>query len=197
MVAKGEGRVVDAVLATIAIPGIFPPRQFSNYCLVDGGVLDPVPVALARWLSPATPIVAVCLTPAPDKWTQLPEFRIPATSPIPRPIMEQFAKLRVAQAFQIFYKSIDTTSRMLAELRMQIDKPEVIIRPDVSHFGILDEVKDIHEIVALGEASAEAALPQIRQALTWSNQLTRFFKHSPAPGKILSEEENNPPQANE
>jgi NTE family protein len=191
-----HGSIVEAVLATIAIPGIFPPRQINEFLLVDGGVLDPVPVALARWLSPSSPIIAVCLTPAPENWAHLPEFHIPGTSPIPRPILDQFARLRVAQAFQIFYKSIDTTSRMVAELRMQIEKPEVIIRPQVGRFGILDEVNDVHELIQLGEAAAEAALPQIRQALSWSNHLSRFFRHSPAPGKVLDDGEQASPQVN-
>ena len=46
-----EGRVVDAVLATVAIPGIFPPQRWGNYTLVDGGVLNPVPISAAREIS--------------------------------------------------------------------------------------------------------------------------------------------------
>jgi len=191
-----HGRVIDAVLATIAIPGIFPPRQANNYVLVDGGVLDPVPVSLARWLAPTSPVIAVCLTPAPEGWATLPDPHVPPVTPIPRPILNQVARLRIGQAFQIFIKSIDATSRMVAELRLQIEKPEVIIRPDVAKFGILDDASliDTNEIVALGEAAAEAALPQIRQALSWSNQLSRFFRHTTPPGKVLGVDENHSPQ---
>jgi NTE family protein len=190
-----HGSIVEAVLATIAVPGIFPPRQINDYLLVDGGVLDPVPVGLARWLLPSSPVIAVCLSPARETWAHLPDFHVPAASSIPRPILEQIARLRVGQAFQIFLNSIDTTSRMLAELRMQIDKPEVIIRPKVESYGFLDAV-NVQEMIALGEAAAQAALPQIQQALTWANQITRYFKHPPAPGKVLEETsgETNVPQ---
>ncbi len=58
-----RGRLVDAVLATIALPGILPPQQIEDYQLVDGGVLDPVPVSVARSLAPNLPVVAVVLTP--------------------------------------------------------------------------------------------------------------------------------------
>ena len=185
-----HGNVIDAILATIAIPGIFPPRHLNNYLLVDGGVMDPVPVSLARWLSPSSPVVAVCLSPAPDAWAQLPDPHVPTSASIPRPILEQFARLRIGQALQIFYKSIDTTSRMIAELRMQIDKPEVIIRPQVERFGLLDNV-DTRELIALGEAAAEAALPEIRQVLSWANQLTRYFRRSHAPGKVFEGDEGS------
>lgn len=182
-----HGSVVEALLATIAVPGIFPPRQIDDYLLVDGGVMDPVPVSLARWLAPSSPVVAVCLTPARNDWAQLPDPHVPIASPIPRPLLGQFARLRIGQAFQIFYKSIDATSRMMSELRMMVDKPEVIIRPDVGKFGILDEV-DTQEMISLGEQAARAALPEIQQALSWSNQLSRFFRHIEAPGRVIDKD---------
>jgi NTE family protein len=191
-----HGSMVEAILATIAVPGIFPPRQANNFLLVDGGVLDPVPVSLARWLAPSSPVVAVCLTPSPEGWATLPDPHVPPGGPIPRPILEGMARLRIGQAFQIFIKSYDTTSRMVAELRLQIEKPEVIIRPDVAKYGILDDANkiDLNELIASGEAAAEAALPQIRQALSWSNQLSRFFRHTEPPGKVLGAEDNHPLQ---
>src|SRR5215208_127680 len=43
-----KGRLVDAILATIAMPGVFPARYTEGLELVDGATLDPVPVAAAR-----------------------------------------------------------------------------------------------------------------------------------------------------
>jgi NTE family protein len=188
-VILARGSVLDAVMATIAVPGIFPPRQIGEYTLVDGGILDPVPVALARWLAPSLPVVAVCLQSIPEKWAHLPQQNfIPAQSPIPRPLVEQFSKMRLGQAFQIFVSSIDITSRMLAELRMQQDHPEVIIRPDVEEFALFDIV-DPAELIRRGEIAARKALPEIHQALNWSNQLSRFFRRvDEPPGKVLPTE---------
>ncbi len=185
-----HGSVVEAVLATIAVPGIFPPRQVDEYMLVDGGLMDPVPVALARWLAPTSPVVASCLSPARDDWAHLPEPRIPFDSPIPRPILEQFARLRISQAFQIFYKAIDANARILTELRLMVDKPEVIIRPDVEAYGILDKVNP-EEMVAIGERAARTALPAIQQALSWSGQLSRFFRHVEAPGRVIEKDDHS------
>jgi NTE family protein len=61
-VLLSKGRLVDAILATIAMPGIFPARYIDGLELVDGGTLDPVPVAAARMLAPRLPVVAVVLT---------------------------------------------------------------------------------------------------------------------------------------
>jgi NTE family protein len=184
-VILAQGSVLDALMATVAVPGIFPPRQIGQYSLIDGGVLDPVPVALARWLAPSMPIIAVCLQSVPEKWAHLhQQSYIPAQTPIPRPLLDQFAKMRLGQAFQIFVSSFDITTHMLAELRMQQDHPDVIIRPDVDKFALFDLV-DPAELISLGEAAARQALPEIRQALSWSNQLSRYFRHSDLPGKVL------------
>ncbi|MFT6897340.1 MAG: NTE family protein [Paraglaciecola sp.] len=44
------GSVVDAVRASCAIPGLFPPTNHNDRWLVDGGVVNPVPVNLCRHL---------------------------------------------------------------------------------------------------------------------------------------------------
>jgi NTE family protein len=184
-VILAQGSVMDAVLATIAVPGIFPPRQIGQYSLVDGGVLDPVPVALARWLAPSLPIIAVCLHSAPEKWAHIPtSFTGTAIPSITRPLIEQFVRMRLGQALQIFVDSIEITSRSLAELRLQQDHPDVIIRPKVEQYGLLD-LADPAELIQLGEEAARKCLPEIRQALSWSNQLSRFFRHAEPPGKVL------------
>jgi NTE family protein len=184
-VILAQGSLVDAVMATIAVPGIFPPRQIGNFLLVDGSVLDPVPVSLARWLAPSLPIIAVCLQPPPEKWAHIPpQLDVSSLAPIPRPLLEQFAKTRIGQALHIFVDSFEITTRMLAELRLQQDKPEIIIRPRVENYGILDQVNP-DELINLGEEAARDHLPEIREALSWSNQLGRIFRRAEPPGKVL------------
>ncbi|MDR3575143.1 MAG: patatin-like phospholipase family protein [Anaerolineaceae bacterium] len=189
-VILSQGSVVDALQATIAVPGVFPPKQFGAALLIDGGVLDPVPVALARWLSPNIPIIAVCLSPVPEGWSHIPAFHVPPSSPIPAPIIEQFAHFRIGQAFQIFLRSMDATSRMLAELRLQVDRPDVVIRPDVYRYGMLDNVNP-QELIQAGEKAALQSLPDILKALSWPNQISRRFRRSSLPGKIVAPKDGN------
>jgi NTE family protein len=182
-----QGSVKDAVLATVAIPGVFPPKKIGNTNLVDGGVLDPVPVAVARWLAPTLPVVAVCLSPTPEKWSELPEFQAPDTIHIPGPILEQISRLRISQALRIFVSSMEITMHMVGETRMQIEKPDVIIRPKVHHIGILDTV-DPQELVSLGDLAGKEAIPHIRSSLAWRHQLSRQFHDRTPPGKVLDDD---------
>lgn len=59
-VILNQGKVIDAVRASIAIPGIFTPVKYGDYYLVDGGVVDPVPVDVVQMMG-ADIIIAVSL----------------------------------------------------------------------------------------------------------------------------------------
>ncbi len=108
-----EGKVLDAVMATTAIPGVFPPQEHQNQVLVDGMVLDPVPVSTARSLAPGIPVIAVSLTPEPEKWKIISPWDSKPANPLLRPI----SRLRIAKAFEIYLRSMDITLHMLGELR--------------------------------------------------------------------------------
>ncbi|MCG8455078.1 MAG: patatin-like phospholipase family protein [Holophagales bacterium] len=55
-----EGSVLDAVRASMAMPGLFPPVYLDGRWLIDGGLVDPIPVELCRRLG-ATHVIAVNL----------------------------------------------------------------------------------------------------------------------------------------
>lgn len=167
-----KGRVQDAILATIAVPGIFPPVHLNGRMLVDGGILDPVPVATVRALAPGVPVVAVVLSPPIDEWSGVEKPRLLDTLPV---FSRYLARLRIARAFNIFLRSIDISGAMLTELLLLYDQPDVIIRPAVPHIGLLDVV-DIDEVASLGEHAAELALPELEKAFSWSARLRRTFK---------------------
>jgi len=60
-VILNQGSVTKAVRASISIPGIFTPVKYQDYYLVDGGVVDPVPVDVVQKMG-ADIIIAVSLT---------------------------------------------------------------------------------------------------------------------------------------
>ena len=174
-VVLSQGRLVDAILATVAVPGVFPPKQWGESQLVDGAVLNPVPVSVARFLAPMLPVVAVVLEGLTETSGGLTNLPLPV--PIPGQLVERLTRTRVAQAFNLFLQSVDIGSRKITELRLLTDKPEVIIRPNVSGIGLLDKV-DVHKIVQKGDEATEAALPELQRAVAWPNRLRRsMFYH--------------------
>src|SRR6266508_5457604 len=109
-VILSKGRLIDAILATISLPGIFPPRLINGWELVDGGTLDPVPVAPARMLAPRLPVVAVVLNipmgiPA-QPWNIIPFRRYWAGVILSRLL----SKMRYASVWDVFSRSLDITT---------------------------------------------------------------------------------------
>jgi predicted acylesterase/phospholipase RssA len=92
-------------------------------------------------------------------------------------MLKPIARLRVAQALNVFLNSIEIGGRGLTELRLKIDQPDVIIRPDVTEIGLLDKV-DVAEVASKGEQAAQAALPEIRQAASWRGGLRRWTRQT-------------------
>jgi NTE family protein len=171
-VVLDHGLVKEAILATIAVPGIFPACPWEDCELIDGGVLNPVPVSLARWLAPSLPVVAVTLqTPMGEPARA---FEMPVPSGLPKPILDRLANLRFAQAFDIFLRSVDIGNRAVAEYRLKVDKPDIIIRPQVMTIELLEHV-DVREVAKLGEEAVDAVLPELKRMLSWTSRLRRKY----------------------
>ncbi len=165
-----EGLVIEAILATIAIPGILPSRIRGDQLLVDGGVSNPVPVNVVKELCPNVPVVAVVLSQKPGTPSAPAHLQLENESPV----IERLTRLKVAQALNIFLRSLDVSSRLLAEMRLEIDNPEVILRPDVASIGILDRV-DVQEIVSLGEEATLEQLENIHHAVRWTSRFGKYI----------------------
>ncbi len=171
-VVISEGFLRDGVLATIALPGVFPPHRLNDWELMDGGVLNPVPVSVARILSPDLPIVAVVLNDPLDN--PLRTYSIPVPSILPKQITDRIHRLHVAQAFDIFMRAVDLSSRAVAHYRLESDAPDIIVRPDVHHLELLDKVV-VKDVALLGDAAVEEILPQLKKITSWTGRLNRKF----------------------
>jgi NTE family protein len=171
-VILSQGRLIDAILATIAIPAVFPVRYIGDLELVDGGTLDPTPVAPARALNPYVPVVAVPLNipmgSAARTWS------LPMPTYVPRIFVEKFSQMRYGLMLDVFVRWLDLVGRAMAEYRLELDRPDVIIRPDVGNIDTLDIV-DVHEMVRIGEEAVDKALPQLKQKFTLRNRLSRVL----------------------
>ena len=177
-----KGKVLDAVLATIAVPGVFPSQRIGGRVLIDGGILDPVPVQVARWLRPDLPVVAVMLHKLPPDHPE-DEVQLPIPIPGPSSIVDRLSSLRPVQAFKIFSQSMDVASKHLTDLSMQLYKPEVIISPPVGHIGLLQKI-DVEELVQAGVAATEATLNKIEAEANWVKKLQRQVKHRVNPDPV-------------
>jgi NTE family protein len=170
-----EGKVMDAVLATIAIPGVFPSKVIGERVLVDGGVMDPVPIQVARWMRPDLPVAAVVLTRTPEGFTYK-DTDFPIQVPGPASIVEQLAKLRPVQAFNIFTRSIEVASQHLTHLSVELYKPEVAIYPVVGHIAVLQNI-NAKDLIQAGIAATEETVEELKSEANWMKRIQRSVRH--------------------
>jgi predicted acylesterase/phospholipase RssA len=62
-VVHRRGNLARAVRASVAIPGVLPPVPDGEHLLVDGGVLNNLPIDVMRELNPTGPVIAVDVVP--------------------------------------------------------------------------------------------------------------------------------------
>jgi hypothetical protein len=109
----------------------------------------------------------------------------PRSLPVPQPgglpglLVSRISNLRITKALDIFMRALDIGNRQVAELRLALEKPDVVIRPDVRNIGLLERV-NVHEVTLLGEAATRAALPELKRATSWSRRLRRRFLRADA-----------------
>jgi len=81
------------------------------------------------------------------------------------PLLQPLVRMRVAQAFNVFIEAIMISSTAMTDYRLKVDKPEVIIRPNVAHVHALDTA-DIPDLARRGEEAAWAAMPALHEAVS-------------------------------
>lgn len=174
-----NGSVRDAVMASIALPGFFPPREIDGSLYIDGSTLLPVPVPLARQLAPGLPVVAVTLSTTLEEWGETCQQ---SSFFMALPVLDRFLeRSRVAQSINILLTAVDIGCMHISELCLERDQPEVILRPKVYNVGLLERVKG-DALVTAGEDATFAALDQIFWAVSWRGKLVRKY---PWLGKFL------------
>lgn len=159
-----SGKIVDALRATIAIPGVFPYFKMDSLTLVDGGIYDPVPVNLARHIAGEYPIIAVCLTPPRELVHTMPRSQLPSITPIPATVKDYFAGLKLGKALEVFLNSMDLMQIVMADMQLQLTQPDVVLRPNTQNYYFIDDV-DPAKLIDNGKQIVEESLDMIESAI--------------------------------
>ena len=149
-----SGLILPAVMGTITVPGLLKPVEVGPYRLVDGGVLNNLPVDRARELGADILIgVDVQFNPYREKpWQDLPEK---PRFPVPLP-----------DFFLDFYRSELIMIAELTRIHLENYPPDLVLCPDIPpDMDMFLGFPRIPEAIAAGEACAREALPVIRRLI--------------------------------
>lgn len=178
-----RGPLANAVRASFALPGVFTPYPFEGRWLVDGALVNPVPVSVCRAFASRL-VIAVNLNAdiigkerQPRAKSQHPaegEAKDGAGGRVRRIAEGRVESLmrRVLGAdpeegpslFNVMASSLGVIQDRLSRSRLAGDPPDVTIAPRLGHIGML-EFDRAEEAIAEGEAATERALPFLQEAL--------------------------------
>lgn len=168
-----EGKLWEAARASSAIPFIFSPQFFQGRYLVDGGLLNNVPVDHLREQKDIDIIIGVELGGMTSRqfisamvWEKY--FRKPKTFEI-YPSFITRLKMNTALMSHIMLRSIDILREKEQNRRFEIAKPDILMHPKVESISLLDFAKYKIGIQA-GIDAAEEAIPQILKLIELKKQ---------------------------
>jgi len=172
-----DGPLLDAVRASIAIPGLFPAMQHQGRWLVDGGLVNPVPVSMCRAMG-ADVVIAVNLNSespgskarAADRTNRLTQY-LPQHELLNKiadslaPIRERIETMlptdketdRSPGMFETMNASIDIMQDRITKSRLAGDPPDILISPHLAHLGWL-EFDHAEEAIKEGKRAVKRAL---------------------------------------
>ena len=118
-----RGSTLAAVRASIAIPGLLAPVRHDGSLLVDGGLVNPVPVSLARAMG-ADFVIAVDLnSDIAGRYLRARSRRGDVTLPSPR---------------EVLASSINVMQVRITRSRLAGEPPDLLVTPRLAHFGLFD-----------------------------------------------------------
>ncbi|NLE46367.1 MAG: patatin-like phospholipase family protein [Chloroflexi bacterium] len=149
LVLINEGSVIDAMLASAAFPGVFPPVKWNGRHLIDGGVLNPVPLDVVREMG-ADRVIAVYVTGEMGPHSaQHVDFRGQGFESIIRLLLN---RTRWNPLMNIADRSLNIMSAKLVEQLVRESPPDILIDVALQGVGLFD-LDQVDLCLRLGEES--------------------------------------------
>ena len=143
-----HGSVAEAVRASISIPAVFTLTKWEGRYLVDGNLVNPVPVNILKRMG-ADLTIAVSVSPdVTDRKKQVKK--------------ERYMDSRKPNMIGIIMQSIHIATYAL--VKASLEEADIVIGPQVAHTGSAD-FHHAEEFIRLGKLAAQDSIPEIRRKL--------------------------------
>ncbi len=191
-----EGSMLDAVRASSGLPGLFSPMWHQQRWMIDGGVVNPVPVSVCRALG-ADYVIAVNLNshygkptrfvqpeePPKDNAVESNEHEANASwsslerwSELVDDLMDTFrvnqsgspqASAQAPGLFDVIAGSVNIMQDRITRSRMAGDPANIMLSPDLSHFQLMDFHRAA-EAIEVGKTVVSRAADELAELRHWS-----------------------------
>jgi NTE family protein len=171
-----KGKLMDAIRASYALPGVFPAVKHDGRWLIDGALVNPIPVSMCRALG-ARLVIAVNVNADTFEAARLRaahEVEVAAERAIVRRIKKLPGAELARQLFShrtdepsilnVMARSLQIVQDRISRSRLAGDPPDVTIVPRLAAIGIL-QFDRASESIQAGEEAVERAIPHLEEAL--------------------------------
>ncbi len=192
-----DGDLVDAMRASISLPGVFPPVAIDGRWMIDGALVNPVPVSACRALG-AQMVIAVNLAGDILGKARKPGATVPTAAgfDLLKLIDEEMPESRASSMvgaltrrifrrdyegpslFGVMVSSLSIVTDRITRSRLAGEPPDVHIAPRLGHIG-LTEFDRADDCIREGVAAVERALPDLHDALAVFATGPRENTHGP------------------
>ena len=143
-----QGSVLGGVRASISIPGILTVMKWGSRYLVDGGLVNPVPVSVLKKMG-ADFTIAVDVTPDIRDRVRTADN-------------DRAEKIKEPNIISVILQSIYIATQSLS--KASLEGADVAIQPQVAHIGPTN-FRQAQECIQQGEIAANASIPEIKRKL--------------------------------
>ena len=148
-VVINQGSVLAGIRASISLPGIFTVVKWNDRYLVDGGLVNPVPVSVLKQMG-ADFIIAVNAIPDIGERSN-------------KMLKGKKQRSKAPNIFNVLLQSLYISTYQLA--KSSLEGADIAISPQVVHLNPADFHR-AKEFILQGELAAKAAIPEIKRKLS-------------------------------
>lgn len=179
-----RGRLIDAIRASYAIPGVFRPVQVKNRWLMDGAIVNPVPVSVCRALGARTVIAVNLNTDATAQGSIIPDYDLADDQVLPCEEETVVAnegnssrsalKLLHRQFFgkddgapgmtSVMLDAVNITQDRISRSRLAGDPPDLMIKPRLDQIGLFEFYR-AEEAIEAGRMATRLKIDEVDQAV--------------------------------
>ena len=178
-----NGDLIDSMTASFALPGIFPPVEIEDRNLVDGALVNPCPISACQALGARmtigvdlnTDLIGKASKPGTNYQT-VTGFDVFNSDDVSAEQQKKFKSSSISRRlfrresdapslFGVMVSGLGIITDRLTRSRLAGEPPDIHIKPETGHIGLL-EFEKAEELIALGEEAAEKLLPDIKAAMS-------------------------------
>lgn len=139
-----KGNILDAILATTAVPGVFTPLESDKRLLADGGIINNLPISIMRTKTDNA-IVAVDVH-------QVFSEKHPTVG-----LLNPFSVSLFPEFLQEYYLAELIRVRKMTDLHLKNNPPDLLIQPIIDpNVSLFFGFQKVNELITAGEQAVEA-----------------------------------------